>query len=161
MTGKSQMATPSLKDFERDVIKVAGHFTKGGVDPRGRDFDDYANHLRFAAWRASKRPSNNTRAFIRRAIWNAAKDLARQAYRCSIPTSELREEIISTDPYPRINARLDLQKVLDETPEVLNELVLVMCEGSPCHAFTEGSKSTKYRRHASNVARAREVLKGS
>ena len=159
MTGKTQTAEPSLVDFERDISAVANHFTNGGVDPKARDFDDYANRLRFAAWRAIRKCA--VKAYVRRAISNAAKDLARQAwaYKRAIPTAPF-EYHPRYDPYPQIDAKLDLQKVWSQTPEVFDELVSVLDAGSPCKAFqkTGRSRSTLYRRHALNVDAARMVL---
>lgn len=161
MISKTQTAGPSLRDFERDISAVALRFTNGGVDPKARDFEDYANYLRYAAWRALQRCG--AKAYVRRAIWNAAKDLARQAraYQNAIVLYEATlPEAQSTNPFGQVDARLDLQKVRSETPETFGELVCVLDAGSPCQALKDlgRSRSTLYRRHASNVDRARKVL---
>jgi len=107
--------TELLAAYEPEIRSLVRNISPTGRDYLGLDPDDYANRLRYAAWRASKRRLDPR--YIRTALHNELRTLHRQSVTRRRYESAVFPAAPETyDPQGRYEAASDLSRLAD-SPE--------------------------------------------
>lgn len=113
----------TLASFEKDIGRAARTFVKTGADHRGADYDDYANEMRVAAWRAIQKLQD--RGYVIQAIWNAGRSLRRRSsFEAAFKRRLLAVEHVEPSIDPNLDWMVDAHRAWVQTPDSDRELVL-------------------------------------
>lgn len=117
----------ALRRLEPTINKTARSFLPPGqVDGRGADAGDYAQEMRIAAWRASRR--HTATKYLNTTVWNRGRDLYRQSDNAKFFHEEHtrdweEEEVVNLD------VLVDVQTTWVQSPDDEREMARMRVEG--------------------------------
>lgn len=117
----------ALRTVEPSIRKASASFLPPGrVDARGSDSTDYAQEMRIAAWRATRRTT--AIKYLNATVWNRGRDLHRQSNNASFfhdeHTRDWEEEVINN-----LDVLVDVQTLWGQSPDIDQELVQMRMDG--------------------------------
>lgn len=153
------------KGYLEAARRIARHFTNGSIDTMGLDQDDYVGELAihaFKAWRAHGYRcgfgSSSEQPYVKRAMWNRAKDLARTAQTRAVdaPFSLMGDPEDGIDTEARLEAREGLRILDGELGGWQRGLLAATGEGETGHQYAlergwHRSRITKARKRANRI----------
>ncbi len=159
-----------LAAFDETISQILNFYgITDQLDTTGLDRDDFNAILREEAWNLIREKGDLTKAFICKALWNRARMLlrlrrARIAKQRVFPTETTEtavfEDRAPNNPWNQIDARLDVQKVVDAlSPDEVQILWTVAQEGRTEAGKELGlKKTTLHRRYSSALEESRARL---